>query len=82
MMIEAGCVSCDSCEADLPQSLFALARTNPGEFIVFGLPYMILGEQNKELVGLVTDNNKKSVYRASLYNHYYLSAERVDDCEL
>ena len=44
MMIEAGCVSCDSCEADLPQSLFVLARTNPGEFIVFGLPYMNLGE--------------------------------------
>ena len=40
MMIETGCESCDSCEADLSQSLFALARTNFGRYVVFvfGLP--------------------------------------------
>lgn len=52
------------CEADLPWSLLALARTYLGRFVVFGLPYIILGlgDWRKALGQVIDSNNRRLLY--------------------
>ncbi len=58
------------CEADLPRSLLALARTDPGRFVVFDQPYMILGSGDwRKALGQVIDERKSVYSTPSVYYH-------------